>query len=161
MPIIFHTKHLNKRLYRQLFRNLCLHTGIQAYAFLNRWDIHIYPSTETQLAYFDHIESTSGQAITPGIPSGVTGKFEMKLFLVDTKNSFTDRSNHVVAMHEFCHARLYEKHKTKDRIWVTAVHSLIDYQGRILKHFTISFWYWKKVFWGKISINVIDIRDEL
>lgn len=161
MPIIFHTEHLNKRLYRQLFRNLCLHTDMSVNEFFQRWTIHIYPSTKTQLAFFGHIESTSGQKINPGIPSGVTGKYEMKLFLIDSKNGFVDRSNHVVTMHEFCHARLYEKHKTKDLIWVKAVHDKIDSQGRILKSFRISFWYWNRVFWGKIILNVIDIRGEL
>jgi len=134
---------------------------MSAYEFKKRWTIHIYPSTETQLAFFDHIFTTSGQKIVPGIPSGVTGKFEMKLFLVDSPNSFVDRSNHVVAMHEFCHARLYERHRTHNRIWVEAVHSKIDYQGRILKSFPISFWYWKKFFWSRIQLNVIDIREEL
>jgi len=161
MPITFHTEHLNHRLYHRLFNNLCLHTNIEAHYFMKRWDIHIYPSTEAQLAFFEHIKSTTGQTIKPGIPSGATGKYEMKLFLIDTKNTFADRSNHVVTMHEFCHARLYMEHGTNDHIWVNAVHDKIDYQGRILKSFPISFWYWRKIFWRRIMLNVIDIRGEL
>ena len=76
--------------------------------------------------------------INDGIPSGNTGQYVINLFLNDTNNSMIDRSNHVVTMHEFCHARLFGRSD-----WVSAVHDKIDYQGRILKSFPISFWYWK------------------
>lgn len=140
--------------------------------FEQEWDIKIVPLEGTNTAFFGHRETTSGTRINPNMPSGFTGKREMILWLNDTKNEFIDRSNHVVLMHEFCHAAIYDRHATNkfnyfvDHVeyqghWVKSVHEKIDYQGRILESFLISFWYWKFPIWRNVRLNVIDVRQEL
>ncbi len=152
--LIFRTTNLNERLYRRLFENLCLHTGVKPYDFLKKWKIILIPLDQTEERFFNHIKTTSGQKINSGIPSGVTGINEIKLFLHDDTNIYKNMENIDRGMHEFCHARLYEKHGSIGGLHVKGVHNNSE-------RFKFSFWYRSKIFWQKLHVNCIDIRRYL
>jgi hypothetical protein len=154
MPLTFHTKHLNHRLYRNMFWNLCLHTDFSPNEYLTKWDIHLFPLDGTDLAFFGHVDSTSGK-LNPNMPSGVTGKHEMKLWLHDNTNDFMNRENSDRVQHEFCHSRLYEEYGTANQTWVRGVHEEDDW-------FKITFWYRSRfLLWKKFHLSIIDIRGLL
>lgn len=158
MVVIFHTKNLNQRTYRRVIRNIVLHLSPirhRAKVFLKIWDIYIIDLKDTNSSFFNHVTTTSGQRINPKMPSGVTGKYEIKLFLHDSSNVFKMRENFNRIQHEICHALLYEEYGTKDKKWVDLVH-----QNRFA--FKEWFWYSKYlIFWKRIPLYLIDIRKYL
>ena len=149
--INYHTKNINKRLVQRSFENVLMNLGIYPHIFLKLWDIDIFDLSKTNTLFFKHIKTTSGQKINPNMPSGVTGKFVMTLYLHDSSNEFKERENSDRIQHEICHAILYSKNR---KLMVSGVHSTT-------KRFMISFWYWKKYFWKKTYISIIDIRKHL
>lgn len=146
--INFHTKNLNKRLYKGMIRNILLNLDTQdTYRWLKKWDIHIWGLEDTNPEFFEHVKTTSGQKINTNMASGVCGKYRIDLFLRDSDNSFVTRENSDRVQHELCHAKLYG---TPD--FVSGVHDNID------NRFLIYFWYWNKFRWSKMQLSVIDIR---
>lgn len=144
--IIFHTKKLNKRLYRNMIWNVLYHLEEFPSDFLKFWDIHIWGLEDTKLEFFEHVKTTSGTAINPNMPSGVTGKYRIDLFLHDSSNEFLSRENSDRVQHELCHARLFG-----NAYFVKGVHETTD-------RFIIKFWYWNKIIWKKFQLSIIDIR---
>lgn len=124
--------------------------------FTDSWTIRIRPMSDANMDYFKHTLSTSGGRLNRFIPSGVTGKYVMDLFLHDDINKwkFMENSNRI--QHEICHANLIG---TKE--FVKGVHNKIGYDGAILKGFTFPFWTNRWRIWETIPIRVIDVRDEI
>ena len=137
-----------------MIENQLLHFQVNVYDFVSSWDINFYSLEETDVSFFNHVKTTSGQKINPNIPSGVTGKKEIRFWLHDSDNDFKNRENSDRVQHEICHAVLYDKYDTKDGIWVKGVHEESE-------RFIIKFWYWRKFFWRRFQLSVIDIRKLL
>ena len=148
LMVLFYTKNLNQRFYNRLIQNVLLRFGVSIHPFLVRWNIKIYSTEETPLIFFEHIKGD----LNPGIPSGITGKFEIKLYLYDENSNLAKRLNSDRVQHELCHAILYDKYKTKDRIWVNGVHNHVQ------DRFQRRFWYWQFPFWRRFQVSIIDIR---
>ena len=148
MPLTFHTDHINKRFIKQTIYHTLAHLYVRDLkGWLDKWDIHVWDTSDTRTEYFGHIYTTSGQKINPGIPSGVTGKYRMDLYLHDSQNSFKARENSDRVMHEVCHAILIG---TPD--FVSGVHNNLN------NRFTVSFWYWDRFKYSKFQLSIIDIR---
>ena len=146
MTLHFHTDHLNKRQYRNMTWNVLLHLHQVPSEFLEHWDIHFWSVEDTNPQFFEHLKTTSGQKINPLMASGVTGKYRIDLYLIDSNNSLIARSNSDRVQHELCHAVLFgTKH------FVKAVHNT-------KKRFKIGYWYWNRFWWKKSQISIIDIR---
>ena len=137
-----------------MIENQLLHLGVDVYDFVSTWDINFHSLEQTDPKFFDHIKTTSGQAINPKMPSGVTGQKEIKFWLHDSDNSFKSRENSDRVQHEVCHAVLYDKFGTEGRTWVNGVHQEPD-------RFIVKFWYWHKIFWRRFQLSIIDIRKLL
>ena len=152
--ITFHTDNLNRRLYRRMIQNQLLHLGVGVYDFVSSWDIHFYSLEQTDPFFFDHVRTTSGQAINTNMPSGVTGQKEIKFWLHDSDNDFKSRENSDRVQHEVCHAVLFDKYGTSGGTWVNGVHNQPE-------RFIIKFWYWKRFFWSRFQLSIIDIRPLL
>jgi len=150
MSIYFHTSNLNKRLYRRMIENVLLNLNKDVYDFITFWDIHIWGLDKTNTQFFEHINTTSGQKVNPNMPSGVTGKQRIDLYLHDDKNDFKNRENFDRLQHEMCHALLYGTPH-----FVKGVHDNVS------NRFTIKFWYWGGLFWRQFQGTVIDIRKFL
>lgn len=151
MTLKFHTDKINKRFVRRVIGNTIINlTDYSLYQFLKSWDIHIWSTNDTNPQFFEHIKTTSGQKINPNMPSGVTGKFRMDLWLHDSNNDFKARENSDRIMHEVCHALLINT-----RYFVSAVHSNVG------NRFKVSFWYWDRFKYKKFWLSIIDIRKYL
>lgn len=151
MGITFHTQNTNKRFVRRVIENTLLNTRVKNVgSWLKVWDIHIWPLDATNPQFFEHITTTSGQRINPDMPSGVTGKLRIDLFLHDSKNEFKQRENSDRIMHELCHARLYGSPD-----FVSGVHSNIN------NRFNVEFWYWDRLKYKKFVLSIIEIRQYL
>lgn len=148
MPLTFHTTNLNKRLYRRMVENVITNFGVKVYPFLQQWDIHFWGLDSTNPLFFEHVTSTSGGKINVNMPSGVTGKYRIDLFLHDDKNEFKNRENGDRVQHELCHALLFGKPS-----FVKGVHDNVS------NRFTIKFWYWSGAFWKQWQMTVIDIKQ--
>ena len=116
MTVQFFTENLNQRLYRKMIwyilAELYEYNIKKILKFWREWTIEIRPTTETNLEFFRHIQSTSGQTLNAGIPSGHTGKRKIVLFLIDLNDWGTHHINSDRVQHEICHARLLEKLNT-------------------------------------------------
>ena len=148
--ITFHTANLNKRLYRNMIWNVLYHLDQLPWPFLHRWQINIYPSEAANLDFFKHYKTTDGQKINPLMASGVTGKYVIDLFLIDSDNEMISRSNSDRVQHELCHAVLFDT-----EYFVKGVHTNL-LEG---KRFKISFWYWNRFWWKKFQISIIDVIE--
>ena len=148
--LIFHTNRLNKRLYRNATWNILLHLDQSGKDFLKKWDIHLWCLEKTNVKFFEHVLSTSGGKINPKMPSGVTGKYRIDLYLHDKISPLHTLENLDRLQHEICHAVLY-----KTPHFVKGVHDNVS------NRFKIKFWYWKKFFWASTQISIIDIRKFL
>ena len=137
-----------------MIENQLLNLDVEVYDFISSWDIHFHSLEQTDPAYFDHVITTSGQAINTSMPSGVTGQKEIKFWLHDDDNDFKNRENSDRVQHEICHAILYDKYGTQGGTWVSGVH---QQQGR----FIIKFWYRSQDSWKEFQLSIIDIRDLL
>ena len=153
MGIIFQTENLDQKLYKNIFKAVLNNLDTNVPQFFDEWTITIYKLDSTNTAYFGHVVTTDGTKINPTIPSGVTGKFDMKLWLHDDKNEFMTRENSDRIQHELCHAVLLLKYGTKGKIdWVKDVHNNVS------KRFILNLWYWKGVRLIKLPLSIIDIR---
>lgn len=150
MPVTFHTHNLNERLYHRMIENVVLNLGKNVYNFKKSWDIHIWGLCATNTEFFEHIETTSGQKINPNMPSGVTGKYRIDLYLHDDKNDFKNRENGDRVQHEICHALLYGTPH-----FVKGVHDNLN------NRFTIKFWYRSSIIWRQWQMTVINIHKYL
>lgn len=133
---------------QRTFENILLHLNQDVYDFLDKWTITVFPLEQTDPRFFDHIRTTSGQKINPSMPSGVTGQYDMKLYLHDSTNEFKERENSDRIQHEICHAVLINTPH-----FVTGVHNND-------KRFIIKVWHWRR-FWKRTQISIIDIREFL
>ena len=148
--ITYHTNSINTRLIQRTFENTLINLGINPYEFFKKWNVDIWDLSQTNDLFFKHIKTTSGQKINTSMPSGVTGKYVMDLYLHDSSNEFKERENSDRIQHEICHAALIgTKH------FVKGVHDNVN------DRFVVSFWYWKKYFWKKTYLSIIDIRKYL
>ena len=104
MTVEWHTKNINIQNYYKIIRRTIIFNSNYAYwkKFKEEWTVHVLP-VEDSLSYrhfFNHlnIETSTGMAW------GVTGMKEMWLFVVDSRNPFTIRSNTMPIAHELLHA---------------------------------------------------------
>ena len=99
--IKFHTNRINKRFVRNTIWNTLLNLKVNNVGrWLDKWDIHVWDLKDTNPQFFEHVKTTSGQKINTSMPSGVTGKFRMDLYLHDSSNVFKARENSDRIMHE-------------------------------------------------------------
>jgi hypothetical protein len=146
--IKYHTKNINKQFVSQTVIHTLANVGIKDLSgWLNKWDIHVWDLKDTNPQFFEHVQTTSGQKINPNMPSGVTGKYRMDLWLHDSNNDFKARENSDRIMHETCHAVLIST-----PYFVSGVHDNVD------NRFKANFWYWNKFRWSKFTLSIIDIR---
>lgn len=173
--ITFHTENISHRLYRVgiwwMMRSMF--TRKQRSTFSKFWKIDIYPSTMASEEPAFH--GTDGRG-------GFTGKFEMKLYIVDEKTSRHDmlmahyRSNFVVIAHEFAHAALWQFRMSKRvplRNGDTSGHERgteLSYHTAEVhdresenKYYVLKFPYYFiggfKLYLRRITINIVDVRD--
>lgn len=136
-----------------------LRTGKEIRKFMDEWHIQIYDTKEASEKFFEHVLSTSGGKLNTGIPSGVTGKYDMKLFLHDHKKVDIRRmmENADRIQHELMHALLYTKHGTRNKVFVKAVHDAEFANSK----FIINFWYFRAFLrWTRIPIAIADVRRD-
>lgn len=146
-------------MYRSLFENIVLSLDNRpgkVLEFMKSWTIRIVPLAQTNPKFFEHIVSTSGEKINPNMPSGVTGKFVMDLYLHDSDNEFLFLENSNRIQHEICHALLIGT-----PYFVKGVHDKISAGGAILSGFKIKFWTNRWKFWKYLQITIIDIRKHI
>ncbi len=148
--ITFHTDKINKRFVRRVFENTIMHLGSHPMEFIKEWDIHVWGLEDTNIQFFEHIVTTSGQKINPNMPSGVTGLYRMDLYLHNSPNVFKLRENSDRIQHEICHALLLGTPQ-----FVSGVHSMVN------TRFKVSFWYWDRFKYNKFYLSIIDIRQWL
>ena len=149
--IKYHTKNINKQFVSQTVIHTLANVGIKDLSgWLNKWDIHVWDLKDTNPQFFEHIKTTSGQKINPNMPSGVTGKFRMDLYLHDSRNVFKLRENSDRIQHEICHALL-----------IGTPHFVSGVHDNINNRFTVNYWYWDKFKYTKFTLSIIDIRKYL
>ena len=149
--IKFHTNRINKRFVRNTIWNTLLNLKVNNIGrWLDKWDIHVWDLKDTNPQFFEHVKTTSGQKINTSMPSGVTGKFRMDLYLHDSSNVFKARENSDRIMHETCHAILIGTPH-----FVSGVHDNVD------NRFQANFWYWDRFKYTKFTLSIIDIRAYL
>jgi hypothetical protein len=127
--------------------NVALHNGVNVKEFIDKWDIHFWGLCATNPQFFEHVVSTSGGRINTNMPSGVTGKYRIDLFLHDSTNDFKARENSDRVMHELSHAFLFGTPH-----FVKGVHDNVS------DRYLISFWYWSGLRYRKFSLTIIDIK---
>ena len=157
MPILFFTKNLDKTRYRRVILRCVWETynydRKKALKFLKLVKIKLYPLSATKLEFFEHFKTTSAQKLNPKMPSGHAGKYEVTVFLHDTKLTslgFRFRENVERLGHELDHEILFVEGK-KDH--VTPVHNRNYNKGKF------SFWFWTLKPYRRIPITIIDVRD--
>ena len=145
-------------MYKRLVENVLMNLdpGVSTREFMDRWTIAIRPLEQVNTQFFEHIKSTSGTKINDKMPSGVTGKYIIDLFMHDDTNIFKFRENADRIQHELCHAKLYGTYG-----FVSAVHNKIGVGGNIIRGFKINFWTNRWKFWQNIPIYIIDVRKEI
>ena len=149
--IKFHTNRINKRFVRNTIWNTLLNLKVNNIGrWIEKWDIHVWDLKDTNPQFFEHVKTTSGQKINTSMPSGVTGKFRMDLYLHDSSNVFKARENSDRIMHETCHAILIGTPN-----FVSGVHDNIN------NRFQATFWYWDRFKYTKFTLSIIDIRAYL
>ena len=149
--IKYQTKNINKQFVSQTVIHTLANVGIKDLSgWLNKWDIHVWDLKDTNPQFFEHIKTTSGQKINPNMPSGVTGKFRMDLYLHDSRNVFKLRENSDRIQHEICHALL-----------IGTPHFVSGVHDNINNRFTVNYWYWDRFKYTKFTLSIIDIRKYL
>ena len=129
-----------------MVENILLHLDVPVYEFLQNWTINFHDLSQTDPRFYDHIVTTSGQKINTSMPSGVTGKYVIDLYLHDHDERNRNRENGDRVQHEICHAVLFGKPS-----FVKGVHDTTS-------RFKISFWYWARIWWSRWYMSVIDVR---
>jgi hypothetical protein len=107
-------------------------------------------NTLAHLKVYNIGNTTSGQKINPDMPSGVTGKFRIDLYLHDSRNIFKLRENSDRIQHEICHALL-----------IGTPHFVSGVHDNINNRFTVNYWYWDRFKYTKFTLSIIDIRQYL
>ena len=149
--IKFHTNRINKRFVRNTIWNTLLNLKVNNIGrWIDKWDIHVWDLKDTNPQFFEHVKTTSGQKINTSMPSGVTGKFRMDLYLHDSSNGFKARENSDRIMHETCHA-----------ILIGTPHFVSGVHDNINNRFQATFWYWDRFKYTKFTLSIIDIRAYL
>jgi hypothetical protein len=149
--INFHTNDINKGFVKSTVWNTLAHLKVYNIGrWLQKWDIHIWDLKDTNPQFFEHINTTSGQKINPDMPSGVTGKFRIDLYLHDSRNIFKLRENSDRIQHEICHALL-----------IGTPHFVSGVHDNINNRFTVNYWYWDRFKYTKFTLSIIDIRQYL
>ncbi len=149
--IKFHTNRINKRFVRNTIWNTLLNLKVNNVGrWIDKWDIHVWDLKDTNPQFFEHVKTTSGQKINTSMPSGVTGKFRMDLYLHDSSNVFKARENSDRIMHETCHA-----------ILIGTPHFVSGVHDNINNRFQATFWYWDRFKYTKFTLSIIDIRAYL
>lgn len=105
MVINWHTKNINIQDYYKIIRNTIYFNSNAKYwkKFKKNWTIHVMPADnpEEYKRFFGHIPNIK---FSKNIAWGITGKREMYLFVVDSRNPFITRSNAMPIGHELLHA---------------------------------------------------------
>jgi len=148
--LFFHTRNLNEKLYERMIQNFCAHTNQNVHEFFKKWTIHIFSLEDTNPAYYDHIALGNGERIAAGITSGVTGMFEIKLWLHDSTDNFKNRENAVTVCHELAHAVLFHRYGSEGNYHVKRVHGNTN-------RFKMSFWYRSKFLWRRFTASLAAI----
>ena len=149
--INFHTNDINERFVKSTVWNTLAHIKVYNIGrWLKKWDIHVWDLKDTNPQFFEHIKTTSGQKINPNMPSGVTGKFRIDLYLHDSRNVFKLRENSDRIQHEICHALL-----------IGTPHIVSGDHDNINNRFTVNYWYWDRFKYTKFTLSIIDIRKYL
>lgn len=146
-------------MYRSLIENIVVNLDPRpgkVLWFIKNWTIRIIPLAQTDVKFFEHITTTTGEKINPNMPSGVTGKYTMDLYLHDDDNEFKFLENSNRIQHEICHALLIGT-----PYFVKGVHDKISPSGAIISGFKIKFWTNRWKFWKYLQINIIDIRKHI
>jgi hypothetical protein len=158
--IEFETINLNEKYYSRMIERIIYenYNVEKMLNFLNKWNITFYPLEKINIEFFEHVKK-QGEKITRNKPCGVTGKFEIILYVHDSKNEFKTRENSDVIQHELAHGLLYDIYGNKKiegkkyNLFVDAVHT------RLNQRYTINFWFRRFFIWKKLQISLIDIRD--
>jgi len=106
MTIEWHTKNINIQDYYKIIRRTIIFNSTYGYwlLFKKYWTVHVIPVDEAgeYSQFYAHLEGDI--EISDGIAWGITGKHEMVLFVVDSRNPFITRSNAMPISHELLHA---------------------------------------------------------
>lgn len=104
MTIQWHTKNINIHDYYKIIRNTIYFNSSYRYwkKFKKNWTVHVIPADnpDKYKKFFAHLNVK----VSKNIAWGITGKREMYLFVVDSRNPFTTRSNAMPIGHELLHA---------------------------------------------------------
>lgn len=130
-----------------MIENILLNLGVPVYPFIRDWTITFRSLDDVDPSFFDHIDTTDGQKINVGMPSGFTGDHTIDLWLHANDGRLYKQENGAIIQKEVAHAVLFG---TPD--FVTGVHDND-------KSFLISFWYWNRIFWSRFYMRIVDIRD--
>jgi len=105
MTIIWHTKKINIQNYYKIIRRTIIFNSDYNYwkKFKEEWTVHVIPVDEAG-EYSQFYAHLSNIEVSDGIAWGITGNKEMVLFIVDSRNPFTIRSNAMPMGHETLHA---------------------------------------------------------
>jgi len=105
MTIEWKTKNINIQNYYKIIRRVViLSAGYNFWRiFKNEWKITVLPVDQAgdYSEFYGHLLTIE---TSTGIAWGITGKKEMVLFVVDSRNPFIIRSNAMVIGHELLHA---------------------------------------------------------
>jgi len=147
----FHTKNINEQFVTQIIFHTLANLKVKSLTdWLNKWDVHIWDLKSTNPEFFLHVPTTSGQKINHNMPSGVTGKYRIDLWLHDSNNEFKQRENSDRIMHEVCHTILFGTPH-----FVSGVHDNVN------KRFSVNLHYWERFKYKKFVLSIIDIRQYL
>jgi len=175
--INFHTKNIDQKTYTKIIRNIIMFNGDNGrsssgwnawHNFKDTWELNIIP-VSNQANYIEftkhlNVETSSGMAW------GVTGKKVIYMFVVDSKNPFTLRSNVMPLAHELLHA-LYQDHVGTFHITRKynapegraggrgAAASVIVHDNWYGSKKTMKFWVRYGVIWLPITIPYIPIKQ--
>ena len=146
----YNSEKLNQRYYNAVIRNTVMHYKKNVGTYLKHWKINMFDNSETNILFFQHLKTTSGQKINTGMASGNTGKFVITMWLIpDNNNEMILRQNGMKLSHEIAHSILFGTDG-----FVKEVHRA-DKENDI---FHISFWYWHKIFWKKTRLTLLNIK---
>lgn len=104
MSIIWHTKKINIQKYYKIIRRTIIFNSSYDYwkQFKKNWTVYVIPADKIgeYSKFFDHLNVD----VSTGIAWGITGEHEIHLFIIDSRNPFTIRSNSMPIGHELLHA---------------------------------------------------------
>ena len=107
MTIQWHTSKININNYYKIIRRTIIFNSSYAYwkKFKEEWTVHIIPVDKAgeYSQFYAHLLN-SAERFSEGIAWGITGKKEIVLFILDSRNPFIIRSNAMTIAHELLHA---------------------------------------------------------